>query len=135
MERILNKIQKKIEELENKNGSKPSLKEISKQMGENPKKIAYTMKANKKIQSIENTMSDDNPSSNYLSKIEDESIYSNPEKAYEAKELNKIIAESLSLLTAKEEKIIRLRFGIVDDLENNADFDVTKEMKDYLNEK
>ena len=129
------KIQKKIEELENKNGSKPSLKEISKQMGENPKKIAYTMKANKKIQSIENTMSDDNPNSNYLSKIEDKSIYSNPEKAYEAKELNKIIAESLSLLTAKEEKIIRLRFGIVDDLENNADFDVTKEMKDYLNEK
>ena len=111
------------------------LEEISKEMGENKKKIAYTIKANKKIQSIENTISDDNPNSNYLAKVKDESIYSDPEKAYENKELNRIIAESLSLLTPKEEKIIRLRFGIFEDLHNNENFFVTQEMKDYLNEK
>ena len=52
----------------------------------------------------------------------------------EKKELKRIIRESLSLLTPKEEKIIRLRFGITEDDFNNENFAITKEMEKYLNE-
>ncbi|MBT6402433.1 hypothetical protein HOK09_03155 [Candidatus Woesearchaeota archaeon] len=67
--------------------------------------------------------------------IEDESLYSNPEKLLMSRELEKIVKESLSLLTSKEEKILRLRFGITEDINNVAKFPITKEMKKYLNEK
>ena len=79
-----------------------------------------------------NNNKDENSNSNLLNKIEDDSIYVNPEKQLEFKELNKIIRESLKLLTSKEEKIIRLRFGIDEGINNIEDFPVTEEMMEYL---
>ena len=67
-----------------------------------------------------------------LNKIEDTSEFSNPAASLENKELNQIVEESLSLLTSKEEKIIRLRFGINDNDNNFAKFPVTPEMRKYL---
>ena len=69
------------------------------------------------------------------SKIADDSDFINPELQLEKKELKQIIRESLSLLTAKEEKIIRLRFGITEDEYNNNNFKITESMQEYLNEK
>ena len=70
-----------------------------------------------------------------LNRIEDASLYANPEKNLENKELDLIIRKSLSLLSSKEEKIIRLRFGITEDTSDFKNFPVTQEMKRYLNEK
>lgn len=67
--------------------------------------------------------------------FEDESLYSNPEKLLVSKELEKIVKESLSSLTPKEEKILRLRFGITECPDNIEQFPVTEQMKGYLNEK
>lgn len=130
--RLLNaKIVKKAKEIEEETGKMPSIKSLSAAMDMSAKKIKYTLKANKRTTSIE---SSDNEESNrsYLNKIEDTSIYSNPEKVLETKELNRIIDESLALLSAKEEKIIRLRFGINILKENKSNFPVTKEMRNYL---
>jgi RNA polymerase primary sigma factor len=131
--RMLNsKIKNKINELEERNGKQPTLEEVSSALGENIKKIKYTLHANKKIASLEKSMDDNSTNATLLNKVEDSSLYSNPAKLMEAKELNIIIRESLQLLTSKEEKIIRLRFGITEKRNDADNFPVTEEMMEYL---
>ena len=130
--RLLNaKIKKEITAFENENGRNPTLEEISKLVDEPVKKIKYTLKSNKHIASIDNSNDESNTFS-LLNKIEDTSEFSNPATSLENKELNQIVEESLSLLTPKEEKIIRLRFGINDNDNNFEKFPVTPEMRKYL---
>ena len=131
--RMLNsKIKNTITELEERNGKQPSLEELSEELGESVKKIKYTLHANKKIASLEKSIDENSTNATLLNKVEDSSLYSNPEKLMESKELNSIIRESLKLLTPKEEKIIRLRFGITESPEDFNNFPVTEEMKEYL---
>ena len=134
--RLLNaKIKARADRLEKSLGKPPTLEDISSDLGESVKKIRYTMKANKKIASIDSSFDTENSNNNLLNKIEDESIYTNPERSLEMKELNAIIKESLSLLSPKEEKIIRLRFGISEDeTSSNNQFKINEEMMEYLNE-
>lgn len=58
--------------------------------------------------------------------IEDESI-EQAEEVIDRGRLLCAIRASLDKLTAREEKIIRLRFGISEDIENHDDFPITKE--------
>lgn len=117
--RLLNsKIKAKIKEIEENKGRVPTLEELSKELNESKKKIKYTLSANNTILSLDDTYNSESKNS-FKDNIEDTSIYVQPEASLENKELNKIICESLGLLTKKEEKIIRLRFGLsqVDNLE------------------
>ena len=132
--RMLNsKIKNFIKEFEVASNRMPTVDEISKEFDISKKKIAYTIKSNNTITSLDK----ENENSNFTLKnnFRDESVYSNPEELLEKKELDILIRESLLLLTAKEEKIIRLRFGIDEDVYNSKSFPITKEMKEYLNEK
>ena len=131
--RLLNsKIKSTITKLEEETGETPSLEDIANELNESKKKIAYTLKANKKLSSLDQLDQNEN---SMMNRIEDTSLYVNPEKNLENKELDLIIRKSLSLLTAKEEKIIRLRFGITEDVNDFKNFPVTQEMEIYLNEK
>ena len=130
--RLLNaKIKKEITRFEDEVGRSPTLKELSEVVDEPVKKIKYTIKSNNHISSFDNQPEDSN-SLGLLNKIEDNSEFSNPEKVLENKELNKIVEESLALLTPKEEKIIRLRFGINNNDDNFEKFPITDEMREYL---
>lgn len=129
--RMLNaRIKTKLSELERINGKKPTLEEVADSLGESTNKIKYTLKANKPSISYDNE--DNEKATSIKNKIPDSSSFSNPEAALERKELMYIIKKNLKLLTAKEEKIIRLRFGIEEDQNNVYEFPVTKEMKVYL---
>ena len=131
--RLLNaKIKNTIKEIEDNEGKRPTLERVSKDLGENIDKIKYTLKSNRYISSID--ASRDDEGNTLASKIADESDFINPEALLEKKELKRIIRESLSLLTPKEEKIIRLRFGITEDEYNNDNFAMTSKMIGYLNE-
>lgn len=131
--RLLNaKIKNKIKEIEEDEGKKPTLERLSKEIGENVNKLKYTLKSNRYIASIDASRDDDG--NTLASKIADESDFINPEQLLEKKELKQIIRESLCLLTAKEEKIIRLRFGITEEEFNNNNFLLTQKMEEYLNE-
>jgi RNA polymerase sigma factor (sigma-70 family) len=131
--RLLNaKIKNKIKEIEEDEGKKPTLERLSKEIGENVNKLKYTLKSNRYIASIDASRDDDG--NTLASKIADESDFINPEQLLEKKELKQIIRESLRLLTAKEEKIIRLRFGITEAEFNNNNFLLTQKMEEYLNE-
>lgn len=132
--RLLNaKIKSVADKIQKEKGISPTLKEISEEIGENVKKIKYTINANKNISSLDADLNDNGYS--IASKVQDDSLFVDPEKNYERKELNKLVIESLRLLTPKEEKIIRLRFGIAETENNSAHFTVTDDMKEYLNEK
>jgi DNA-directed RNA polymerase sigma subunit (sigma70/sigma32) len=126
------KIKNKILEMEEKTGKKPTIQQVSEEIGESVKKIKYTLHANKKIASLEKTIDESPSGRNLLNKVEDSSLYSNPEKLVESKELKRVIRESLKLLTSKEEKIIRLRFGITESPDDVENFPVTDQMKEYL---
>ena len=134
--RILNnKIKKVISNFEKENGYTPSYEVISKLTGENIKKLKYTLKSNRSIISLDKETKSGKTFNEYISSnTVDESDYVNPEKALENKELFKIIKESLKLLTEKEEKIIRLRFGISESDFNHIDFPVTNDMIASFNE-
>ncbi len=132
--RLLNaKIKAASEKLSKEKGLSPTLKELSEEVGENVKKIKYTINANKNISSIDANINDSGYS--IANKVQDDSLFVDPEKNYERKELNRIVLDSLKLLTPKEEKIIRLRFGITESENNLSHFVITDDMKEYLNEK
>lgn len=133
--RLLNaKIKKVISEYELKNNKTPTEKQIAKELGENVKKIKYTIEANKPSTSFDKDNTEED-SVSLKDKIEDTSIHINPEQSYMNDEMYTIIRESLKCLTAKEEKIIRLRFGIGESNDNIQEFPVTDAMKEYLIEK
>lgn len=134
--RLLNaKIKKCKTELENKLGREPTLKEISEVLDIPEKKIKYTIKANGAVTSLDKenkSKKDGTSTSNSLKDvIEDKSDYVDPEKQMLSKELNALIKQSLSLLTPKEEKILRLRFGIGEDENDSENFPITEDMN-YL---
>ena len=129
--RMLNaKIKKAVLAFENKTGQKPTHEDLAKILDEPVKKIKYTLKANASITSLDKENEDTKFS--LKNSFKDESIYSNPESNLMAKELEVLIRESLSLLTPKEEKIIRLRFGITEDRFNIEKFPMTSKMENYL---
>lgn len=129
--RMLNaKIKETSSTLEKDLGRAPTLEEISSELGESVKKIKYTIKANNNIARLDKENDDSN--STLKDSFADDRIHSNPEQSYLSKELDGIIRNSLSLLTVKEEKILRLRFGITESLDNTKDFPVTEEMSNYL---
>ena len=85
--RLLNsKIKTKIIEIEEETGKTPSLEELSEALGETVKKIKYTLKANKSIVSLNNTVNEDSNTS-FEANIKDTSEYIDPEKNFERKEL------------------------------------------------
>lgn len=124
------KIKNRVKELEKLNGKMPSIKEISEDIGEPVRKIKYTLKANKPSVSYDNSSNEDAIS--IKDKIPDNSDFSNPHDNLEKQELLFLIKKNLKLLSSKEEKIIRLRFGIEEDKNDTKNFPITKEMKEYL---
>lgn len=133
--RLLNaKIKKLSDKYEHEKGRKPSTEEIAHELGENTKKIKYTIEANKTSISMDKDKGDNEKSLSLKEKIEDKSFITNPEKHLEKQEMISIIRKSLKCLTPKEEKIIRLRFGIGESNDNILEFPVTDMMKEYLNE-
>jgi RNA polymerase primary sigma factor len=129
--RMLNaKIRNKVIELEKIKGKKPTIEEVASELGESVNKIRYTVKANKPSVSYDNE--DNEKITSIKNKLPDESSFANPAEVLEKKELMSIIRKNLLLLTPKEEKIIRLRFGIEEDINDVENFPVTEEMKRYL---
>jgi RNA polymerase sigma factor (sigma-70 family) len=128
-----NNIKSYIKSCENNDGYTPTLEEISNVTGENLKKIKYTIKANKALFYLDNN-TDKEDKKSLINKIEDNSFFINPEKNLENKELISIVKDSLKLLTSKEEKIIRLRFGIEESETDTKNFPMTEEMWSSINE-
>lgn len=106
----IKKINKAIKDHVATHGYEPSDEEIGKVVEMDAEKVSRMMQVAKDPISLETPVGDDEES-NIGNYIEDESAVNALEKINE-EDITKIIAESLAALSSREERVIRMRFGI-----------------------
>ena len=133
MVETINKVLRATRKLTNELNREPTVEEIAKEMGMEPEKIDYVMKIKQDIASLDATVGRDGDDEDSVlgDFIEDEGRVS-PEDAAAAQMLKEQIAEILSSLSEREQKVVKLRFGIgggrLHTLEEvGAEFSVTRE--------
>ena len=119
---LVSKIRNTTREIKNNFGYTPDPDELSEILGVKLSAIENALKISYKTISFDNDEREDSVS--LKEKIKDDSL--TPEESFLNKELINIVKESLSLLTEREEKIIRLRFGI-GEKEDAVNFLINKE--------
>lgn len=110
---ILNAVKKchSIEKyLTQKNGRNPEIFEIADYMNLSTEKVELYLSYWTEISSLDTTISDDNNST--LSDLINDENYEQPFQSALTKNLQDILNSSLSELTIREKKIIKLRFGL-----------------------
>ena len=133
MVETINKVLRATRKLTNELNREPSVEEIAKEMGMEPEKVDYVMKIKQDIASLDATVGRDGDDEDSVlgDFIEDEGRVS-PEDAATAQMLKEQIAEILSSLSEREQKVVKLRFGIGGGRphtleEVGAEFSVTRE--------
>ncbi|ASI47600.1 MAG: RNA polymerase sigma factor RpoD [Anaplasma ovis] len=106
----VNKINRTLRQMLHEIGREPTLEELSARLGMNVEKIRKVMKIVKDPVSLESPIGDDD-SSTFGDCIEDKRAVK-PENAAVLADLREITTKVLSTLTPKEERILRMRFGI-----------------------
>ena len=106
----VNKINRTLRQMLHEMGREPTLEELSARLNINVDKIRKVMKIVKDPVSLENPIGDDD-SSTFGDCIEDKRAVK-PEDAAVLADLREITTKVLSTLTPKEERILRMRFGI-----------------------
>ena len=133
MVETINKVLRTQRRLTQELNREPSTEEIAEAMGMEPEKIEYVMKIKQDIASLDASVGRDgeDDDSSLGDFIEDEDRVS-PEDAAATQLLKEQIASILSTLTDREQKIIKMRFGIGGGKshtleEVGAEFSVTRE--------
>lgn len=133
MVETINKVLRATRKLTNELNREPTVEEIAKEMGMEPEKIDYVMKIKQDIASLDATVGRDGDDEDSVlgDFIEDEGRVS-PEDSAAAQMLKEQIAEILSSLSEREQKVVKLRFGIGGGRphtleEVGAEFSVTRE--------
>ena len=113
MVETINKVLRATRKLTNELNREPTVEEIAKEMGMEPEKVDYVMKIKQDIASLDATVGRDGDDEDSVlgDFIEDEGRVS-PEDAAAAQMLKEQIAEILGSLSEREQKVIKLRFGI-----------------------
>ena len=107
---MMNKINKTIKELTNKNGFEPSISDVAKQMNLPEDKIRKFWRSARETISLETPIGEDEDSQ-LQDFVEDPKTLS-PEDYTARQNMAEIIRELFHGLTPREEKVIRMRFGI-----------------------
>lgn len=133
MVETINKVLRTQRRLTQELNREPSTAEIAEAMGVEPEKIEYVMKIKQDIASLDASVGrdGDDDDSSLGDFIEDEERVS-PEESAATQLLKEQIASILSTLTDREQKIIKMRFGIGGGKshtleEVGAEFSVTRE--------
>ena len=133
MVETINKVLRTQRRLTQELNREPSTEEIAKAMGMEPEKIEYVMKIKQDIASLDASVGrdGDDDDSSLGDFIEDEDRIS-PEDSAATQLLKEQIASILSTLSDREQKIIKMRFGIGGGKshtleEVGAEFSVTRE--------
>ena len=133
MVETINKVLRTQRRLTQDLNREPSTEEIAKAMGMEPEKIEYVMKIKQDIASLDASVGrdGDDDDSSLGDSIEDEDRIS-PEDSAATQLLKEQIASILSTLSDREQKIIKMRFGIGGGKshtleEVGAEFSVTRE--------
>jgi RNA polymerase primary sigma factor len=112
MNDLIRRMYKVAYRLEQEHDRKPTPEEIAAEMGLKPHKVRWMLKVSRYPLSLEQPSGEDEP--NELGQfIEDDCAPAPPEEAYRQL-LREKIEQVLSTLTAREARIVRLRFGLQD---------------------
>ena len=127
---IINKLNRTSQTLVRENGREPTLDEIAEEMGMSLEKIQRVLKITKKPISIETPIGEEEDS-RLGDLLEDKEVIS-PQEAAINSDMAKQIQKVLSTLTKREEKILRMRFGIEEKKDHTLeevgqDFDLSRE--------
>lgn len=128
---LASRIKSTIREFNSNFGYTPSSDELSEILNVTKDVIEKTLKNVTTSVSIDQARSNsDDEKNNLLSKLEDES-YANPLDILEKEEMISIIKNNMKLLSSREEKVLRLRFGLI---ENGSEFKLSsKEIEEIKN--
>ena len=135
---ILNKLNRTSRGLVQQNGKEPTLEEIAKQMGLSLEQVQKLLKIIQKPISLETPIGEDE-NSTLKDVIEDKEAIS-PQEAVITSNMGQQIRNVLSGLDKREEKILKMRFGIGEKRERTLeevgqDFDLTRERIRQIEEK
>ncbi len=108
---IINKVFKIKQELKGETGVEPTEKEISERAGLPEDKIRKILTINRDPISLESSFGENEDAKHLIECLKDESTIS-PEESATQSNLTEQIRRMLATLTPREEKILRLRFGI-----------------------
>ena len=127
---VLTKIKKIQKDYLQKNGKEPDVEYIAKELNMEKKKVDTIMLISKEPHSLENQISEDGEST-FAEFLEDTNTLT-PEQSMESKQLKFGLEEALKVLTPREAKVIRMRFGFSLGQEHTLEeigsqFDVTRE--------
>lgn len=130
MNETINKLNKKERELTHKLGRKPTVEEIAEEMDLEPDKIRNIKRISQKTKSLEDPVGEEEDST-YGDFIPDLDT-PNPEEYTSIEALKKELNSLLENLSEREEKVIKLRFGLIDGRtrtleEVGKEFNVTRE--------
>ena len=130
MTETLNKMTRTSNALLQEIGQEPTPEEMAERMGISPEKVRKALKIAKEPISLDASIGEDDDS--YLADfLEDHQVVS-PVAAAEHQDLSEQTRKVLATLTPREEKILRLRFGIEEKTDHTLEevgqsFDVTRE--------
>jgi len=131
MVETINKFQQVQRTLIQELGREPLPEEISSEMDEDIDKVRYIMKISQDTISLETTIGDDEEDSTLEDFIEDIKNVT-PERAAALQLLRDYVKEIITHLSPREQKILEMRFGLVDGVahtleEVGHEFEVTRE--------
>jgi RNA polymerase primary sigma factor len=107
---MMNKINKTIKELTNRNGFDPSIADVAKQMNLPEEKIRKVWRSARETISLETPIGEDEDSQ--LQDFVEDPKSIGPEDYTARQNMAEIIRDLFTGLTPREEKVIRMRFGI-----------------------
>ncbi len=131
MVETINKFQQIERQLIQDLGREPMPEEIAAEMGEDIDKVRHVIKISQDTISLETTIGEDEEDSTLENFIEDVKSVT-PDKAAALQLLKDYVREVISELSPREQKILEMRFGLVDGVahtleEVGREFDVTRE--------
>ena len=131
MVETINKLLRTQRRLTQELNREPTIEELAQEMEMEPEKIEYVMKIKQDITSLDANVRDDDDDSVLGDFIEDEEAQS-PEEAATTQLLKEQVKDMLSVLTEREQKILKMRFGLEDGKshtleEVGQEFSVTRE--------
>ena len=128
------KIKRVIDDYDKEFNCKPSAAEVAEILGLTEEKVETISRGGFFTVSMDAPGFSENEADNLHRRLEDPLAH-RPDIILEQKELMAEIKKVLTTLSAKEEKIIRLRFGITEAPTNNENFSVTsEELSDIITE-
>jgi len=131
MVETINKFQQIERQLIQDLGREPMPEEIAAEMGEDIDRVRHVIKISQDTISLETTIGDDEEDSTLENFIEDVKSVT-PDRAAALQLLKDYVKEVISELSPREQKILEMRFGLVDGVahtleEVGREFDVTRE--------